>query len=137
MVTLLTETGEVAAPRARAEGERLWLPEADLEPVTGWSLRPEGFCRGDVCVPLPAGRRADLVRAGHVDVGALWRHLGKPVLRSAAGDAWVLGESARDRSAPLESLDAPDFTLPDPAGRMHSLSDQRGKKVLLVSWASW
>ena len=32
---------------------------------------------------------------------------------------------------------APDFTLPDSTGRMHRLSDHRGKKVLLVTWASW
>jgi peroxiredoxin len=32
---------------------------------------------------------------------------------------------------------APDFTLPDLAGRPHSLAEQRGNKVLLVVWASW
>ncbi|TAJ31410.1 MAG: redoxin domain-containing protein, partial [Reyranella sp.] len=35
------------------------------------------------------------------------------------------------------SLEAPDFTLPDLDGKTHSLAEQRGKKVLLVSWASW
>ena len=30
-----------------------------------------------------------------------------------------------------------DFTLPDLAGRPHRLSDHRGKKVLLVAYASW
>jgi len=37
----------------------------------------------------------------------------------------------------LRSLEAPDFTLPDLDGKLHSLSDYRGKKVLLMSWASW
>jgi hypothetical protein len=59
------------------------------------------------------------------------------VLHSARGDAWVLGRSARDRRAALASLEAPDFALPYPAGRVHRLSDYRGKKVLLVTWASW
>jgi peroxiredoxin len=49
----------------------------------------------------------------------------------------VLDRSARERTAALASLEAPDFTLPDPAGRPHRLSDYRGKKVLLVTWASW
>jgi peroxiredoxin len=35
------------------------------------------------------------------------------------------------------TLEAPDFTLPDIDGKQHSLSDYRGKKVLLLSWASW
>jgi peroxiredoxin len=37
----------------------------------------------------------------------------------------------------LSSLAAPDFTLPDMNGKLHSLSDFRGKKVLLLTWASW
>jgi hypothetical protein len=56
---------------------------------------------------------------------------------SEAGDVWVLGQAARDRSTALASLEAPDFALPDPSGRVHRLSDHRGKKVLLVTWASW
>jgi hypothetical protein len=48
-----------------------------------------------------------------------------------------LGVSAPTRAAALASLDAPDFTLPDLDGRPHSLSAHRGRKVLLVAYASW
>ncbi len=48
-----------------------------------------------------------------------------------------LGSSAAARAARLASLEAPDFTLPDLDGRVHSLSQHRGKKVLLVAYASW
>ena len=138
MVTLLTERGEVTVADARLEGERLWLTGAELEPATGWTPKPEGFCRGAVCVPIPPGRERDFLRDGHVvEVGAFWRHLGKPLQHTAAGDVWVLGDGAADRAEALRSLQAPDFTLPDPGGRVQSLSEQRGKKVLLVSWASW
>jgi peroxiredoxin len=37
----------------------------------------------------------------------------------------------------MTSLEAPDFTLPDLEGALHSLSDHRGKKRLLIAWASW
>jgi peroxiredoxin len=50
---------------------------------------------------------------------------------------WVLARSAGERTAALACLEAPDFVLPDLAGRVHRLSDYRGKKVLLVTWASW
>jgi cytochrome c-type biogenesis protein len=42
-----------------------------------------------------------------------------------------------DQRQGLSSFDAPDFTLPDMNGNTHSLSDFRGKKVLLLTWASW
>jgi hypothetical protein len=137
MVTVLTDTGEIEVAGAQRERDRLWLTEAELEAATGWSLRPEGLCRGDVCVPIPPGRAGEFRREGRVDAGALWRHLDKATLSSDDGSVWVLGEGARERGDALLSLTAPDFTLPDPAGRMHSLSEHRGKKVLLVSWASW
>ncbi len=58
-------------------------------------------------------------------------------MHSDSGHVWVLAQSARDRAAALRSLEAPSFTLPDASGRLHSLADYRGKKVLLVTWASW
>ena len=32
---------------------------------------------------------------------------------------------------------APDFALPDREGKLVRLSDFKGKKVLIVTWASW
>ena len=49
----------------------------------------------------------------------------------------MLGTAARERGRALRSLEAPDFALPDLEGRMHALSDHRGRKVLLATWASW
>lgn len=138
MVTVaLTESGEFTLPEAAVSGEALWLVARDAEAVTGWVVKAEGLCKGEVCVPLPAGREQDFVRDARVNVAALWRHLGQPVVHCARGDVWVLGRSAQDRAAALASLEAPDFTLPDASGRLHSLADYRGKKVLLVTWASW
>jgi hypothetical protein len=137
MAIVLTETTATELPDSRIEGERLWLVPAELEAATGWSVRPEGLCRGNVCVPLAPGRESELVRGHQVDAAALWRHLGQPLAHSADGRVWVLGTAAADRGEALQSLEAPDFTLPDHTGRWHSLAEHRGKKVLLVSWASW
>ena len=137
MTTVLTESGEFNAAEAEVEGDALWLSAGEAEAATGWVAKMEGLCRGEVCVPLPAGREREFVRGSRVNVAALWRHLGRPVAHSERGPVWVLGGSARDRAATLHSLGAPDFTLPDASGRPHSLSDYRGKKVFLVTWASW
>jgi hypothetical protein len=137
MVTLLTESGEYEVSGAEASAEVLWCPAGLAEQATGWVAKPEGLCQGPACVPLPAGRERELVDAGRINLAALWRHLGQTAVHSVRGHVWVLGRSARDRAAALASLEAPDFTLPDPTGRPHRLSDYRGKKVLLVTWASW
>jgi hypothetical protein len=137
MVTLLTESGEHEVAGAEVSDEALWCPARDAGQATGWVSKPEGLCRGPVCVPVPAGREREFVERGRINLAALWRHLGRPAVHSARGHVWVLSESARERKATLASLEAPDFALPDPSGRMHRLSDYRGRKVFLVTWASW
>jgi len=62
---------------------------------------------------------------------------GRPVAVDVEERAAYLGVSASERARPLAALEAPDFTLPDLEGRLHSLSDHRGKKVFLVAYASW
>ena len=137
MITLAIDDRELTVDAAEASGDELWLPVSAADSATGWALKTEGLCKGDVCVPLPRGRERELVDGARVNVAALWRHLGKPIVHSADGGVWVLGEGAGERSAALRSLEAPDFTLPDPEGRPHRLSDHRGQKILLVTWASW
>jgi len=136
VITLLNETGarDVAAD---ISGDDLWLSSELADAATGWELKPEGLCKGPICVAIPAAREAEFVADGKVNLTTFWRHMGRPILHDAARETWVLGESAADRSAQLQSLEAPDFTLPDIDGKMHSLSDYRGKKVYLCSWASW
>jgi hypothetical protein len=63
--------------------------------------------------------------------------MGRPVASDASGAVWALGESASARNGALQSLEAPDFALPDLDGRMHRLSEHLGKRVMVVSWASW
>ena len=135
-ITLLSERGR-ADVEGRAVGDDLWLSSGDLEQALGWTLKPEGLCQGDVCVPVPPARAAEFVSGRDVNVAAFWRHLAKPVVRADDGGHWYFGEGAAERRRQLESLEAPDFTLPDLDGRLHSLSDHRGKKVFLATWASW
>ena len=115
----------------------LWLGAADLERVSGWTLKPEGFCKGEVCVPVPPSRAAEFVSGQSYNLAALAGLLGRPVVADTVNHVWCTGEASGERRRALQSLEAPDFTLPDLAGRMHSLSDYRGKRVFLVSWASW
>jgi len=60
----------------------------------------------------------------------------QPVAHDAALATWYFGLRS-DQRQQLSSLQAPDFTLPDLQGKPHRLSDFHGKKILLVTWASW
>ena len=126
MTTVLTEQGDLTL----AATDGLWLSAEDAERETGWTLKPEGMCQDDLCVPIQ-------VRDRRVDVAAFWRRLGRPVVSDAAGVTWALGAGADQRNDALAGLIAPDFTLPDRDGVPHTLSALRGKKVFLCTWASW
>jgi hypothetical protein len=129
MTKILTPTAEHDV----AAHDGLWMSPADAATVTGWTLKPEGMCRAELCVPLPASA----VGTNEVDVAAFWKKLGGPAIASDQRDVWALGAPADERNAALEGLAAPDFTLPDVNGVPRSLSQLRGKKVFLATWASW
>jgi AhpC/TSA family len=132
--TLIDETRPVAID-ATADGGGVRVTAAAVREALGWELKPQGLCRGEQCIPIPTS--APLVRNDRVDLATLAALLGRPLALDAREGAACLGVAAADRAQRLASLDAPDFTLPDLDGRPHSLSGFRGKKVLLVAWASW
>ena len=120
---------------ASADGDHLWVPVAALERASGWLLKPEGACKGEACVPLP--RDGSWLRGDRFDLAALARHVGEPVVHDDEGRVWLVAEPAEAKRSRLQSGEAPDFALPDLSGRIHRLSDYRGKKILLYAWASW
>ena len=143
-VTVLSGTRPPFEVAATPEGEALWVPADVVPAVTGFTLKPEGLCRDDRCVLVPEGlalRRegapTTLGRQDQGDLTAVARVLGQAVVRDVAHAVWCFGDAGADRQAATHSLQAPDFTLPDLEGRPHALRDYRGKKVFLVSWASW
>jgi hypothetical protein len=105
-----------------------------LERATGWELRDEGLCRGDVCVPVhdPAA----LVVDGGISLAGFARALHRPLASEPAAALAVLGEAADAFAGDGRSLDAPPFTLPDLDGAPVALDDYAGRKRLLVFWSS-
>jgi hypothetical protein len=141
MVTIIYGGTATDAGGAVTDGEALWLPPADLRAATGWELKPEGMCREEVCIPIPEARAVEFLKPRGaetlVNLTAFADYAGHPYARDDAQTVWSFGEPAQDVRAQLLSLEAPDFTLPGYHGGTHSLRDQRGKKVLLLLWASW
>ena len=134
MLTII-DGGRAIEVDARVEGGRVLLSPDAVREALGWELHEGTLCNDAMCVPLPAG--SSLAAGGPLDLADVADVLDRPLALDLAEGAAYLGGSARERADALASLTAPDFTLPDLAGRPHTLAEQRGKKVLLVVWASW
>ena len=125
---------------ANADHTQLWISTADLTRATRFELKPQGVCRNQLCFPIPKARATEFVRKASAttffNLLAFAQLVNQPVAHDEALSTWYFGLRSDQREG-LSSLQAPDFSLPDMAGKTHSLSDFRGKKVLLVTWASW
>ena len=125
---------------ANNDAGQLWITTVDLKRATGFELKPQGVCRNELCFPLPKSRQQEFVRKSAretwFNVVAFARLVHQPVVHDEALATWYFGLRS-DQRLGLSSLEAPDFTLPDMNGKTHSLSDFRGKKILLLTWASW
>ncbi|MCW2620970.1 MAG: hypothetical protein JWL64_572 [Frankiales bacterium] len=101
---------------------------------TGWAIKPQGACQGDVCVPLPPGSRDDQDR---VVVRVVAERLGMPIVTDEARGLAALGPATAVNGRALTTAQAPELELPDFDGTTFRLSSLRGTRVLLVAWASW
>ncbi len=131
----LIDDGIVHEVAARFDAVTVRLDAADVAAMLGWKLEAEALCRGDVCVPVR--ERGRLVGDDGIDLVELARVLDRPLACDAPERVAVLAASADQRAGALGSLAAPDFALPDLDGRVRRLSDEHGKKRLLVAWGSW
>lgn len=137
MPRVIHDTQDVSLPHATVDGESLWLARGEVALATGWDWKPQGLCRDDACMPIPAAAVPAITDADRLDIAAVWRDAGWPVVHDAAADIWVLGSGSEGRTSALSTLEAPDFELPDLDGRPHRLADYRGRRVFMVAWASW
>jgi hypothetical protein len=112
----------------------LLVDEDDFAARTGWSIKPEGACKAEVCVPLPDSARAP---NGRLDASVLAEGLGMPLVRHDDGPLWALGPETAVTGRALTTAVAPDLTLPDVNGQPFTLSSLRGQKVVMIAWASW
>lgn len=135
-VTVLYDGRAIALDRIspdRARPDALWIQKTDLWRINGFELKPQGACRADICIPIPRA----MMRGAYFNLTAFAQRVGQRVLADPVERVWSFGEIPVVRGSFLEGRMAPDFAVPDRKGRSVSLSEFRGKKVLLVTWASW
>jgi hypothetical protein len=112
--------------------ERLALSADDLHAATGWEIKPEGACRDDQCVPLTGVATA---ADGTIDVKGFAERMGMPLAADEKHGVWALGPRAGGHV--LDSVEMPEVVLSDFHGNAFDVASLRGRKVLLVAWASW
>ncbi len=113
----------------------LMVSKSEFEAGTGWALKPEGACKGSVCIPL--SKRIDATEAdASIDVASVAADMGLPLVGESALNLWALGPAAVGARA-LTTAEAPDISLPDLDGNEFRLSSLRGQKVLLYAWAPY
>ena len=109
------------------------VPRETFEAGTGWQLKPEGACKGPVCVPLADGAAAS---RSQVDGIAVAKAIGLPVVHEEEHGLWAVGPESIGSRALVSAEDA-DFELPDLNGELFRLSSLRGRKVLVYAWAPY
>ena len=106
----------------------------EFESRTGWSIKPEGACKAEHCVVLPATATP---RPGTVDVAVVATALGMPIARDDEHGLAAVGPETAVTGRALTTARAPELELPDVGGNAFRLSSLRGQKVMLLAWASW
>ncbi len=129
--TVLFGEKAVALDRVRIDAANLWIHSKDLPRINEFEVKPQGACRADVCVPLSK----NLKNGDWFNLTGFARKLGEPIVIEK--DVYSFGEIPVLRGGFYNSRIAPDFAVPDRKGKVVHLSDFRGKKTLVITWASW
>ena len=106
------------------------ISKSEFEARTGWQLKPEGACKGDICIPIPD------VDGDTVDVKAMAEAMNLPLVEAAEANLWALGPESIGGKA-LVTAEAPELELPDLDGNLFTLSSLKGKKILVYAWAPY
>lgn len=138
---IATEVSAPAVSLPAPNSADLWVTLTDLKRATRFDVKPKGVCRDELCFPIPKGRRSAFFitrsKVKWFNLSEFARLVRQPSAYDEKHSVWYFGPRTEVQNGYLASLEAPAFTLADINGKMHSLADFRGKKVLLVTWASW
>lgn len=139
--TVLFNERVVELEQTLPDANDLWVTPEDLTRINDFVLKPEGACLDDLCIPVLQDRDGEMFvqRRGQAwfNVTELANILQQSFAVDYDDSLWSFGGLPVERRSFLQGAIAPDFALNDRDGNPVSLSDYRGKKVLLLTWASW
>lgn len=113
------------------------LAAGDLLAVLGWELKPEGLCRGDVCVPVRDRALVEAGDDGRVSLSGVAEALDRPLVIDSKAGVAAIGPQRSSRRHALAGGAMPELALPDVDGHVVDLADLQGKKVVVTAFATW
>ena len=139
--TVLFQSKTIVIEESLSSPTDLWVTPEDLTRVNGFVLKPEGACLDELCIPIKQDEDSDLhvrrLGAQWVNVTRLAQIVNQAYAYDAESQVWSFAPIPQSQSSFLESAIATDFELKDREGNVVRLSDYRGKKVMIHTWASW
>ena len=139
--TVVSGGTAVQVEQTLADPNDLWVTKADLPMVNGFELKPEGACLDEICIPIRQNEDSNIFvtrqNQGWVNVSELARRIQQPLVADYDTQTFSLGAIPAQRQSFVRDAVAPDFELQDWQGTSYRLSDFKGKKIMLLSWASW
>ncbi len=115
--TVLYDDRAIAVTASRVEKGDLWIASTELPEINEFTVKPQGACREDICIPL--GK--ELKRNDWLNLSGFARKLKQAVVNE--GSIWSFGEMPVLRSGFLQSRVAPDFAIQDRKGKTVRLTD--------------
>jgi thiol-disulfide isomerase/thioredoxin len=127
LTVVLLDEGDAVTVSGRLDGGEASLGAEALLAATGWELKPQGLCKGAVCIPYGGEL---------VTLSDLARLLGRPLAIEMLADraVAVLGQPAGAVAASGEV--AEPLTLPDVNGNPVAITGS-GRKTAVVAWSTW
>ncbi|BDD05612.1 redoxin domain-containing protein [Aureibacter tunicatorum] len=138
--TILANDNKTSVEASKLSDGKLWIKESELKASTGYELKSSGICYPelDICIPAhQQGWTQSIDNEKWINVSAISQYLGQACVNNKDKSIWSLGILPERRSKMLESNLAPDFSMLDIHGETVTLSKLKGKKVLIVTWATW
>lgn len=139
-VTILFHDAIHPIDNARVEGDDLWLTVDQIAKANGFTVKPQGLCSAETCISISKEDKeffANFDGMEFFNVSKFARKIGQAAVSDSEKNVWSFGVVPLDQQSTLLAGIAPDFAIPDRTGKIVRLSDFRGKKVMVLAWASW
>ena len=119
------------------KGDGLLIRPDDLPAINGFTLKPEGACYADMCIPIGESLFVESDGEKWFDLTAFADLLGQTYVADTDSRVWSFTDIPARRESMMVDAMAPDFEVTDREGQVVRMADLKGKKALIVTWSSW